>query len=303
LGSERSGTQSGRVGYKALIGAPVHIRDLAEKRGDLLFFDPRKLVVEEYLNARDMASPDTVAWIEELAGKIKAQGVRNPLMVRVRDGNVVTVVHGHCRLAAVLALIEQGDEIATVPCIAEPKGTNDVDRWLQQDVDNSSKPLTALEQGHNFKRAIAKGLSVKEVAERVGLSTWQVSRLVDLQGAPIEIHNHIKSGAVSATTATDLVRTQGDEKAKAILDTAVERAQGKRVTKKHVEEALGQDFDLRKARIRRAAGDSLKVRIGRVDYVFPVWQWENLANRILDTIGASENHGAPAAAVEEAVVA
>jgi ParB/RepB/Spo0J family partition protein len=202
------------------------LKDLAASRGTLMNFDPRKLEVKKGLNSRDGSAADNLEHIEWLAQSIAEEGVKTPLVV-FQEGDHVYVADGHCRLAAVQLAISRGVNIETIPCIPEPRGTNGVDRVLSQVIYNSGKQLTPLELGANFKKALALGGTVENIAKRVGKSVSYVGQMIDFQAAPAEVHELVKNGKVSATTAAKVVRQEGAEAATEKLKKTIEKKGGK----------------------------------------------------------------------------
>ncbi len=213
------------------------LKSLAESRSALFNFDPRKLVVREGWNARDLQAPENRAHVEELALSIDEMGVREPLTV-VLEGEEVVVKNGHCRLAATLLAISRGAEIATVPCIAEPRGSNEADHVLSQIVRNGGKPLTPLEQGLVYKRLIGFGWTTADIAKKIGKTASHVSQALQMQEAPAEARAMVASGQVSATLAAKVIREAGPSEGVAKLKKAVDSAKAKgkvKATAKHVE--------------------------------------------------------------------
>lgn len=213
------------------------IKSLAKGRAALLHFDPRKLKVKAGLNARDLATEDNRAHIEWLAVSIANEGVKQPLAIFQEAGEVY-VSDGHCRLAATMLAISRGVDIKTIPCVPETRGTNDVDRVLSQNIYNSGKSLTPIEQGVNFRKALALGASITDIAKKVGKSAGYVSQMIDFQAAPAEVHNMVKSGEVSASLAAQVIREEGDKAGLETLKTAVKtaKANGKaKATAKHIQ--------------------------------------------------------------------
>jgi ParB-like chromosome segregation protein Spo0J len=177
-----------------------------------------------------MEDPETIAHVEWLSQSIEHEGVKNPLKV-FSEGEHVFVANGHCRLAATMLAIGRGADIASVPCIVEPKGTNDVDRKLDQILDNAGKPLSPLEAGENIKYAVAKGWSVDQIAKKLGRSTTYVYSALDLQGAPAAVHEAVRMGSISATSAAGIVRAVGADAAPAVVRQAVATAKAAGKTK------------------------------------------------------------------------
>ncbi|MCW2275114.1 hypothetical protein GJ654_10295 [Rhodoblastus acidophilus] len=216
----------------------ANLKELAESRSALLNFDPRKIAHKDGLNARDLTTVEARDHIDFLKASIRENGFyqNSPLEI-FSEGEIVYVSDGHCRHTAVMELIAEGVEIATVPCVPEGKGVNDVDRILRQNISNSGKRLTPLEEGYNIKRALGFGLTLAEIARRIGKSPSYVSKLVEFQAAPAEVHQMVKEGKVSATLAAETMRENPEHGADALKEAVAKASdEGKaKVTKKDVE--------------------------------------------------------------------
>ena len=217
------------------------LKVISDGRTALFWFAPDRIKVKPGLNGRDLSTPDNAEHIESIAASIAANGFMQSKPLEVfTEGEDVYLSDGHCRLAAVHLCLSRGVAIAKVPCIGEPRGTNEVDRILNQDAHNSGKRLTPLELAGNIKRAMALDgtLTVADIAKRMGRSATYISQALDFAAAPVEVHAMVKTGQVSATLAAATIRKEGAEKGTAKLKAAVEtaKATGKaKATLKHVE--------------------------------------------------------------------
>lgn len=209
------------------------LKDLAESRAALLNFDPRKISVKPGLNARDAGSEENRAHIEALAESIARDGVRVPLVI-FQEGENVFVADGHCRLAATMLAIERGADIRTVPCVPEARGTNDVDRVLSQNIYNSGKRLTPLEEGVNYRKALALGATEQQIAEKVNRSITHVRQAIEMQAMPEAVKTMVREGKISASLASKTVKKEGGERASKTLKAAVEANGEKRVLPKQI---------------------------------------------------------------------
>lgn len=201
--------------------------------------DPRALKVDPTYNVRDMNDPETIAHVRWLADSIKESGVRVPLEVRL-EGEDIYVVAGHCRHAATMLAISEGAEIATVPTIPEPKGTNEIERVLNLVISNSGKPLTPLAIAEVVRRLMAFGWDAAKIAQRLGWkSAATVDQYVTLLGADADVQQMVRSGEVAASTAAKVVKKEGS-KASATLKAAAKS--GGKVTAKTIRQSKGE-FD------------------------------------------------------------
>lgn len=264
------------------------LKSMAESRSALLHYDPRTLKLKPGLNARDLETPENWEHVEFLAQSIAANGFlpSHPLEI-FAEGDAVYVSDGHCRLTATMLAIARGVDIKTVACVPERRGTNEVDRLLNQNLANSGKRLTPLEEGHNIKRAMALGATIAEVAGKLGKSQTYVAQSLDFQAAPAAVHAMVRKGEVSATLAAKTLRRHGHAGV-ATIQKAVDSAKAKgkaKATEKDVDKQAEADHNARAnpadaVRIRRHAAKLLGVTIGRTEFVLSDDYWRRLMQRI-----------------------
>lgn len=174
------------------------IKDIAQGRTDIYKVDPRLIQVKDGWNSREASDPANATHVADLANSIKEIGVKKPLVCYM-EGDVAYVSDGHCRLQAVMYLIEQGVEIKTVPVMVEDRHSNEADRIFSQIVHNSGKQLTPLEQAKVFKRLVDLGWHQKDIATKSGMSGGRVSQLLELLILPAILQKYIIEGKASAT--------------------------------------------------------------------------------------------------------
>lgn len=217
----------------------MQFRDHPAVQGKRDFYpvDPRELKVDPGFNVRDLTTPDAIGKLTDLKESIIANGVRVPLEVRI-DGDAIYVVSGHRRLAATLQAIKEGHDIKAVPCVPEPKGTNEIERTLNLIVANSGEPLQPLEQATVIKRLLDFGWTDAQVAQRIGWqTTQQVHNMLELLGAAPEVREMVRKGEVSATTAVAVSKKNGAKAGKVLKEAKKAAAQrgSDRVTSRDVE--------------------------------------------------------------------
>lgn len=199
--------------------------------------DPRALKIDPAYNVRDMKDPETIAHVRWLADSIKENGVKVPLEVRL-EGEDIFVVAGHCRHAGTMLAISEGAEVETVMVIPEPKGTNEVERTLNLVTSNSGKALSPLAIAEVVRRLLAFGWTNEAIAKRLGWkSVATVENSIALMGAAPEVKEMVRSGAVSASTASKVVKKEGS-KAGATLKAAA--AKTGKATAKTLRQSKGE---------------------------------------------------------------
>lgn len=181
------------------------IKDIAEGRTDVYKVDPRKIQIKEGWNSREINDPKNAEHVAELAASIKEVGVKKPLICYM-EGDNVFVTDGHCRLQAVMHLIEAGVEIKTVPVLPEDRYANEGDRIFSQIVHNAGKPLTSLEQAKVFKRLVDLGWQQKDIAAKAGITGGRVSQLLELNILPVILQKYIIEGKASANMVLNIYK-------------------------------------------------------------------------------------------------
>lgn len=218
------------------------IKALATGRADLYRLAPADIHIQDGWNGRDFTDPANIEHVEQLSRSIAEIGVKQPLRVKWQDGKAY-LTDGESRLRAVRLAVERGAEIKSVPVVKEDQYSSEADQLFVQIVANSGKGLTPLETAKVFKRLLDYGWSVDDIAGKSGMVKQRVTDLLTLQAAPVDITNAVKTGEVSATLATAVIRkNKGDTKAAAKeIAQAVEtaKASGKtKATAKHVQPSL-----------------------------------------------------------------
>ncbi len=165
-------------GDRDRIGTPY--RDL-----DLLLIDkdpnqPRRVFDEEKL--------------KELADSIRTYGVLSPILVRPsKTPGRYDLIAGERRLRA-----SQLAGLKTVPAMIEQSGSEETERTMAiQLVENLQRAdLTPLERAHAIGALQEQfSLSVREIAERLGVSKSMVQRSLDILTLPDDLLNALRNGA------------------------------------------------------------------------------------------------------------
>ena len=177
------------------------IKDIAIGRSDIFRIDPRNIRVREGWNLRNTETADYKAGIVDLKNQIiAAGGVKEALTVQWEDG-APWLTNGHRRLAAVNLALSEGYEVPFVPVQTEGRNVSEVDCVLSMVLRNSGVPFTPMENAAVFERLRTLGLTLVQIAEKVGLTEARVRQTIDLLTMPEPVKAHIDAGTVAPTTA------------------------------------------------------------------------------------------------------
>jgi ParB family chromosome partitioning protein len=182
------------------------LRELAESRGEILYFKPSIVKIEEGFNAREYDTKDNKEHLKRIKDSIAEVGVTNPGIVRLVKGEVF-VVSGHTRLLAAQELELAGDKDLRFPAIVEAKGTDDASRLANLHINNMGKNFEVLELANLAVRMMNAGnLNQTQVAKKLSISQAYVGGLIKLAEAPEKLKQLIRSGKVKATLVLELLR-------------------------------------------------------------------------------------------------
>ncbi len=155
--------------------------------------NPTIIVVEEGFNARPIY-PEHVAYLKQLQDAGIDTGY---LTVQMVDG-VPTLRDGHHRLAAIMARIAEGQEVASVK-VLEFKG-DEVDAVFHMLATQSGQQYTPLELGGKYAELVNKrGLSFQQIATRRGMSAQHVKDCIRLTQQPTELKALVADGVIKAS--------------------------------------------------------------------------------------------------------
>ena len=191
------------------------VKDVLKAAGgsvaEKLLIPPGLIDVEPGFNFR-IPGPELDGHIDWLIGQIKLRGFdpTQPISVS-RSGDRFVVRSGHCRLAAVRRMIEDGERFETVPALLEAAKTNDVERVYQLGTQNGSKAPTDLEWGALVKRQRNMGQTDDQILAGFGKNRAWLGRIMDLAGASHDVQNIVQRNGIGATLAAQIVRRQGAE--------------------------------------------------------------------------------------------
>lgn len=132
--------------------------------------------------------------LQELAASIRQYGVLNPVLVKPSErAGRYTLIAGERRLRA-----SKLAGLTSIPAIVDQEADEAGSRTLAiQLVENLQRSdLSALERAHAIGALKgAFGLSVRDVAERLGISKSMVQRSLDILTLPDDLLNALRQGA------------------------------------------------------------------------------------------------------------
>lgn len=187
---------------------------------------------------------DQIGDVGELADSIRSVGLLEPLIVApahlhriaageadvVDDGRYI-VIAGHRRKAACATA-----PLDPVPCIVRGDlvGGRDEDAMLIENLHRED--LTALEEARGYQRLVDRGLSQRDIADRVGRNQSHISKRLSLLKLPDVVQQAVLAEKVTLDEARALIPLADDEGR--LLDV-LER----RPTYQSVEQAVARHVD------------------------------------------------------------
>lgn len=151
-----------------------------------------------------------------LTSSIKAQGLLQPLIVRLREEGGYELIAGERRLRAA-----RGAGLATVPAVV--RKADERESLVLGLVENVAREqLSALEESRAYAVLLDEfGLSLGEIADRVGRSKPSVSNRLRLLELPGEVLEMLSSGELSEGHARAILALPDDEDRRALARRAV----------------------------------------------------------------------------------
>lgn len=182
------------------------------KRGELSKVDPRVINVQENHNARQFFDPVAMA---ELKASIEENGVIDPIRcwrrkitqedidkgyIADQDGYTYFLINGERRLRCAK---EVG--IARMPVtIVDKRSYSEVTEVVEMLECNTGERLTQFELGIGYNKLLKHGLTVSEIAKRLGKKDSYVSTSISLLDEPKEIQNAMRDNLISPSAVLEL---------------------------------------------------------------------------------------------------
>jgi len=193
------------------------MREAGASSRDLWQMDIDKLRVLPNFNVRTK-NDAYKARVRKYANSMKAEGYyqSKPMagyVAKENDELIVFITDGHCRFDAVKLAISEGAEIAKIPVVVSPQGTNMDDLDVELVKGNDGCPLSPFELAIVCKRRSRNGWDLAQIANRLDFTEQYVEGLLLLMSAPKEIRDMVETDQVSASNAIAELRKHGDKAA------------------------------------------------------------------------------------------
>jgi ParB-like chromosome segregation protein Spo0J len=221
--------------YENITGGAVKaaMKEAGASSADLWMVPLNDIHVLPDFNVRTK-NADYAEHIAQIGDSILANGYLRdkPLAgyVAREDGkDTIYLTDGHSRLEAVAYANARGAEIASLPIVTKPAGTQIADLTIGLVISNSGKPLTPIEKAAVCKRLIGYGMDEATIAKRLGFTKQYVSDLLLAIAAPQSIRTMVETGEVSAANAVTAIKTHGEKASGALTEKLAEaKASGKK---------------------------------------------------------------------------
>lgn len=201
-------------------------------RGDSFWPAPHLILEEEGFNSRGAfaldywSRPDVVAHVRGFADSYTAGRFVPPIVVVVRNGDILVRDGAHRRRGLMLA-ISEGAVIEKVQVI-EQKG-DEAEQAKLVLTANDGRPLSPLERAVQYGKLVAWGWSVSRIAKEVNKTSEHVRTTLPLLDLPIALKQLIAEDVIKATLAISLYNEHGTKAVElvneAIAAQEVEQAQ------------------------------------------------------------------------------
>ena len=205
--------------------------DTQPKRGQNSFMRLHSdLVIEDGFNLRT----PTAEAIEEKLLSIIANGVITDFQVYKKKGEEkYTIIEGHTRWLAIGKGIAEGSlpEDFLIPCKSARTTSDKALNYLMLTANNGVS-IPPIGKAEGYKRAIAYGDTVADIAKELGVSQGHINECLSLLNANHGLQEKIKTQQVSATLVAKKLKEQSSDEIEREIEEAQQKTGKKKVTKK-----------------------------------------------------------------------
>jgi ParB family transcriptional regulator, chromosome partitioning protein len=203
-------------------------REMTGVSKDDVFKVPLDMLLEEPgFNPRDYNDPEVDAQVEAFAKAYELGHFVPPCVVRIDSiTGEVFLVEGHTRTRGAKRARDRGASIERLVCV--PFRGNVIDRHYTKHTSQNGLKFKPVAVARDYLKLLNMGQSVSDIAKGVHQSVTHIQSMLELAAANPDVHELVNSGAVSASTAIEVVRKHG-EKAGEFLSGKLQEAiaQGK----------------------------------------------------------------------------
>lgn len=185
---------------------PERVRDKSLSRTDAYRIDPNAVIIDENASGRDDEGVAERAAIERLAASIEEIGVVVPIIVRMRERNLVCL-DGRLRVLAVRQLIKKGVAIPHIPAVQESR-TLFGDQYMAATIARHRvEPLTEQRVEELLTQLAAARWDSQKIARATGVSLEQARQTVERVRVLPRRHRKVEPALTDARLVTMLQET------------------------------------------------------------------------------------------------
>lgn len=183
--------------------------------------------------------------LEELSASIRERGVMQPLVVRPSEDGYSIIMGERRHRAAILAGLDE------VPVIV--RDTTDEQAYLDALIENLQRAnLTVEEEAEAYQGLLGQGMSVRQIAEKLGVAHSKISRVTRIYEDPL-LSEAVVEGRITKSQAQELLVVPGEEKPRLVQFIAGRRKRSEPVA-----------LDELRAEVERARqGGALRTNVDR----------------------------------------
>lgn len=182
---------------------------------ELILVPLEEIVVDDEFNIR-VKDDEYKKHVEYLKQLIIANGYSGhaPVtgrVIKINGADVIQLTGGFQRLEAARLAQTEGHPIDTIPVSLHPPDTSEEDLVVALVTDNDGRPLRPPERAEACQRLRDLGMSDKQIAERLHITTGYISMLFSYRRLPEPLQQKVANGTIPAQWAVQKSRQIGPE--------------------------------------------------------------------------------------------
>jgi len=210
-------------------------------RKDMMMVNPTMIVVAKSWNPR---TEFDVVKLNELKNSIIQHGVLTPIRVKITKDDTFVLIDGERRLRATLMAIKSGNPIKSIPALVERKTIKPEKMLILAMTTNNGVPLSPMEESEAMSRLVEYGLTVKEIATKLGHSVAFIKGRLNLQNATDEVKEMLENKEIGIADAQEAINESDGDKTKqnnkAIVKKVMKKVKVKKASRKELFELLDE---------------------------------------------------------------